>query len=268
MSNCLGIFLGENIAKYAKLSVDNNKQVKVEQCGTRIIKESKKDLIVKLIEETKSNDIPLVLNAQYDKYQTFEVFDQTQSASSSYVGEIIKTEFEALCEKQRLMLNDLSYVYKLCDVKNENGKKKVALNYTNNSNIEQYKSINEKQVSAIFPTELIIDKLVSKDEKNYILVNLDEKLSITTVVDGKIADFNFFDIGMLQILEEFSMKLGSISKAYENCKKINTYTEGESSNDPQLESILEPILQDILRYILTIVNKNRKNIDKIFSNIV
>ena len=264
MSSCLGIFLGENIVKYARINVDNNKQVKIEQCGTRIIKESKKELILKLIEETKSAEIPLVLNVQNDNYQSFEVYDQVNNITSEYVKEIIKTEFEAWCEKERLNIGELSYVYDICDVKTENGKRKVVVNYARNSDIEQYKTINDKQVSAIYPTELIVKNIVPKTESSYILVDVDEHLNVTTVIDGKFTDFKSFDIGMLQVLEEFSIKLGSISKAYESCKKINTYTEGESQNDPQLESILEPILQDILRNVLAIVNRNRKNVDKVY----
>lgn len=263
MSNCLGIYLSDNIVKYARISSDNG-EIKIEQCGTRVIKESKKELVQNLINETKSQDIPLVLNAQSSKYVDFEIYDQVQVDDKNVVDEIVKTEFEALCEKQRLNLPSLTYRYEVCEVKKENGKKNVVVNYTNSSDIEAFKNIGEKNVNAIYPTELVMKNIVPKTEDSYVLVNLDETLSVVTVLNGKFADFKTFDTGMQQVLEEFSIKLGSVGKAYESFKKINTFTEGESGNDPQLESILEPLLQEMLRNVLTIVNRNRKNIKKLF----
>lgn len=262
MANCLGIYLGDNIVKYAKISLDGE-QVNIEQCGTRIIKESKKELIQNLIEETKSHDIPLVINSQNDKYTDFEIYDQMQNNNASYISGIIKTEFDAWCEKQRLNVQDLAYVYSICDIKNDEGKRKAVLNYTQKSTIDNFKTVEEKNVEAMYPVQLILTNMVKKEDKNYVLVDLDRHIAITTIVNGMLADFKSYDVGMLQVLEEFSIKLGSIAKAYEACKRINTYTEGESSNDPQLESILEPILQDILRYVLAVVNKNRKVVDKV-----
>lgn len=263
MSSCLGVYLGENVVKYAKISANDN-NVKIEQCGTRIIKESKRELIANLVEETKSQDIPLILNTQNDKYIELEVYDQVQNTNNTYVDEIIKTEFDAWCEKEKVISSNFSYVYNVCDVKKDNGKRKLILNYVRTSEIDQFSIVNEKKVDAIYPSPLIINNIVPKDEKDYVLVDLDDFLSVSTVVDGKFADFRSFDVGILQVLEEFSIKVGSVAKAYEACKRINTFTEGQSDNDPQLEAILEPILQEILRYVLTIVNKNRKSISKVF----
>lgn len=264
MSGCLGIYLSDNIVKYAKISSTENGKIKIEQCGTRVIKESKKDLIQNLINETRSQDIPLVLNAQGSKYVEFEIYDQVQFNDKNVINEIVKTEFEAWCEKQRLNNSVLTYRYDICEIKKENGKKNVVVNYTNKSDIDNFTSVTTKRVDAIYPTELVVKDIVPKSEKNFVLVNLDETLSVVTVLDGKFADFKTFEVGMQRVLEEFSIKLGSVGKAYDSFKRINTFTEGESGNDPQLESILEPLLQEMLRNILTIVNRNRKNIDKVF----
>lgn len=62
MANCLGIYLDDNIVKYAKLSVDNNKMVKVEKYGIKFTNQDDKFVIRQIIDETSSQNIPVVIN--------------------------------------------------------------------------------------------------------------------------------------------------------------------------------------------------------------
>ena len=62
MAGCLGIYLDGNMAKYAKLSIDNNKLVNVEKYGIKFTSEGYSQIINRIIEETSSHDIPVVIN--------------------------------------------------------------------------------------------------------------------------------------------------------------------------------------------------------------
>ena len=54
---------------------------------------------------------------------------------------------------------------------------------------------------------------------------------------------------MKEVIESLAEQLGSYAKAYDMCKTINVYTEDENPNNPEVERIIEPILQDALRKI-------------------
>jgi Tfp pilus assembly protein PilN len=70
-------------------------------------------------------------------------------------------------------------------------------------------------------------------------------------------------MGMKQIFNELTQRFASYQRAYEACKQINVYTEGRTVNDPEVETVIEQVLQEVLKYVLVIVNKNRKLINKV-----
>ena len=80
----------------------------------------------------------------------------------------------------------------------------------------------------------------------------------------KVVEFKSYNIGMKQLLNDFTSSLGSYEKAYATCKQMNVYTEGESSNDPTLEQIVEPIFQEILKQCLSEIGKYKNSISKAF----
>ncbi|MEG2348294.1 MAG: PilN domain-containing protein [Clostridia bacterium] len=261
MANCLGIYLNDNIVKYAKVSSDNNANIKLEQYGVRFASTNKKALISEIIEHTNSKDCAIVLNSQDDKYITAQMYDQAQT--KNYAADVMKMEFEAWCEKNAKSPDKYSYVYRVSDLKNSENKKDAVINIAEKSTIEEYSTINGVKISNIYPSPLLLENLVSLDETNYILVNLDDDLTITVVIDGKLAEFRSYNVGMKSILADFTVRLGSYQKAYEACKQMNVFTEGESINDKALEGITEPILQEVLKYVSMQVTKHRKDVSKV-----
>ena len=262
MASCLGIYLNSNIVKYAKLTSDSNSNVKVESYGVRFIKESQNETLKNIIEETNSQNIPIVINPQGDKHINYQMFDQVQT--TGIAADIAKMEFEAWCEKNAKSPEKYLYVFKNAEEKNEENKFNSVLNFVEKKYIKDYEQIGEYNVSGIYPPQLLMHNLVSKEEKNYMLVDLDSELSLSVVIDGKLKDIRFFDVGMKQILNDFSVKLGSYQRAYEACKQLNVYSDEATSNDKVLESIAEPILQEVLRNIAIIVTRYKTKLDKIF----
>lgn len=262
MASCLGIYLSSNIIKYAKLSSDNNGEIKLDAYGVRFVKDNQKNTLRNIIEEVNAQNIPIVMNPQNDKFINYQMFDQAQNKSIAH--DVAKMEFEAWCEKNAKSPDRYTFVYKLADVKNEENKFNAILNFIEKKYIEEYTDIEGYRVTDILPSQFLMNRLVPRDQKNYMLVNLDDNLSISVVIDGKLVDLKFYDIGMKQILSDFSVKLGSYQKAYEACKQLNVYSDEETNNDKLLESIAEPVLQDILRNIGAVGRRYRKNIEKVF----
>ena len=84
MANCLGIYLDDNIVKYAKLSVDNNKMVKVEKYGIKFTNQDDKFVIRQIIDETSSQNIPVVINPKNDVYYNTQKRNYLCACKKSY----------------------------------------------------------------------------------------------------------------------------------------------------------------------------------------
>lgn len=261
MASCLGIYLDNNIIKYAKLSLDNSKSINVEKYGIKFASDNYEQIINQIIVETDSQNIPVVINPQDDLYYSSQVYEQVKD--NSYVPDIMKLEFEAWCEKNAKSPDKYSYVYMISDYKNSENRRNSLLNITPKDSINS--EINMvKTVAQIIPAKPIVKRIVSDEEDSYILINIDSSLSLTVVINKKIVEFKSYNTGMKSVLDDFTRNLGSYEKAYSACKQMNVYTEGESSNDPTLEQIVEPALQEILKLCQVEVNKYANNISKIF----
>lgn len=259
MSNCLGIYLNDNIVKFAKMSYEKD-MVKLEQYGTRYIRIDPLNQIESIIQETNSTGIPIAINPEKSDYINVEMYEQGQV--KSYIRDVAKLEFEAWCEKNANLPQNYEYVYRAADSKNLDGRRMLSINVVKKDTIEKYTQRIGNVVS-FYPSNLLTQRLVPQEEQNYIFVDFSDTLSIRVVENNKIVDLRDLDIGMKQIIESFNEKLGTYQKSYEACKQINVFSEGYDNNDKELEIILEPLLQNILKKIQLYVDKYRRNVDKI-----
>ena len=262
MASCLGIYFSENFVKYAKLVIDNGNNVRLDHYGTRIAKGGKRDIIDNIIEETSSKNIPVVTNIDSENMIDVSIFDQAQE--SKYSPDIMKMEFETWCETNQKTPDKYSYVYKLSDYRTSENKHNGVLCIAAKDEIEKSSQLNDIKAVGVYPSKLLYTELPPEEVQSYVIVNLDETLTIETVINRKMFDFKTYDIGMNKILEEFQYKLGTYQKAYTACKQLNVYTEGESNNDKELEQIAEPILQDVLRKIASVVTGNKDTISRVY----
>ncbi len=261
MSSCLGLYINNEIVKYAKLSYEN-KKITLEHFGTRFVKFDNMKVIEEIIEETNSQSTAIAINPGNSTFVNIQIFDQGQV--KSYLADIAKMEFEAWCEKNAKSPANNLFVYKVADVKGDDGKKSAVLNIAEKKSISEYTETFSNRLASVYSPAFVIERLVPEDERNCAVVNFDENLTITIMLDGNVVDIKSFDIGMKKILSDFTEKLGSYQKSYEACKQINVYSEGEDNNNKELEFILEPTLQDILKYVQANVNNYRKQISKVF----
>ena len=71
MSTCLGLYIEENLIKYAKVSKDHD-QVKVESFGVKFY-ENIDQTIKQIVEETYSYKTPISINNSEENYNNFQV---------------------------------------------------------------------------------------------------------------------------------------------------------------------------------------------------
>ena len=256
MSSCLGIYINDDVIKYAKLSYEKN-NIHLEQYGTRFVKLDKLNLIQSIIKETDSENCKIAITPENSEYINLEAFDQAQI--KGHFADIAKMEFEAWCERTGKSTQKYKYIYKVADVKNSNNKRDIALNVVEKEMVDRYTS-RFPNISSIYPASFLTNRLVQPEDQNYILVDLSNNSTIFVVINNQIVEIRNFDIGMKQILHDFSGKLGSYQKAYDACKQINVFSEGADNNNKELELLLEPILQEVLKKVQVYVNQYRKDI--------
>ena len=94
MAKCLGLYIEDNIIKYAKISKERE-DIKVEAFGMEFYDRLDK-AIDKVIDETYSQKTPISINLTGENYNYFRVFSLL---SKSDLQKAIKTEFETYCEE-------------------------------------------------------------------------------------------------------------------------------------------------------------------------
>ena len=100
MPSCLGLYIEDNLIKYAKVS-KNNDALKVESFGVKFY-EKIGTAIKQIVEETYSFKLPISINTTDEWYNEIEVFSLL---SKKDIDNAIKTEFENICYLKDLNKN-------------------------------------------------------------------------------------------------------------------------------------------------------------------
>ena len=106
MQKCLGIYIEENLIKYAKVSKDRD-NMKIESFGVRFFQNLAEE-ISKIIEETYSFNTPISVNMLNEKYLYIDVFALLNKKD---VEKTIQTEFESFCEEKNYNSNAFENIY-------------------------------------------------------------------------------------------------------------------------------------------------------------
>ena len=101
MSKSLGIYVENNLIKYAKVSKEHD-NIKIESYGVRVF-ENLSEEIKKIVEETYSFGTPISINLAEEKYLYFDIFALLNKKD---LGKAVETEFEAYCEEKNYNTSD------------------------------------------------------------------------------------------------------------------------------------------------------------------
>lgn len=262
MQKCLGIYIENNLIKYAKIS-KNRDSFKIETFGTEI-SDNVEEGIKKIVEETSSYNIPISTNLINDKYIYFDVFGLL---SKNDIKKMIETEYESFCEKFNYNRKAFETKYALVQNIDDDKKIKVIDVLANTIDLNKQKKYLENYlVSGISPIGTCITNIVNIDPKeNVIIVNMEEKTTITTIYDGQLYSVETMENGSKEILDKIKMTEISFSKAYELCKQTTLYTSNstsELSEQPYLESVM-PTLYIIAQKIEKMVENDKNRISRV-----
>ena len=264
MSTCLGIYIEENLIKYAKVSKDHE-QIKVESFGVKYYSDLDKT-IQQIVEETDSYKTPISINTSKETYNFFNIFALLNKKD---FPKAIETEFESYCTEKNFNANALEKRYALTP--NINEKDKLRVIHISENKLElnkQVQKFDSYKLQTIAPISMTISNIAEfeKDE-NCIVVNIEDETTITTILNQNIYDIRKLNIGSKNILEKINAKENSYQKAYEICKETTIYTsEGKELTNEEinyLEDIM-PTLYDIVGNLKKILNENYEKIEKIY----
>lgn len=251
MSSCLGLYIEENLIKYAKVTKERE-DIKVESFGVKFY-DNIGQAIEQIIAETYSYKIPISINLSEETYNYFYFFNLL---NKNDLKKAIETEFESYCFEKGYNRNAIETRYAL--VPDMTDKEKIKAIYISTNKVEINRKMQELEqyvVSDITSLPMSIANLIQiNNNENNLIINLEEKTELTTIVDGKIYNVDILENSMKQILEKISEKENSYSKAYEICKNTTIYTmEGK-----ELQEEENLYLQDIMPILYEIVTKTKE----------
>lgn len=264
MATCLGLYIEDNIIKYAKVSKERE-QLKVETFGIKFY-DNLEHAIKQIVEETYSYKTPISINLSEEMYNYFQVFSLLNKKD---LPKAIKTEFEAYCADKNYNPNVFETRYAITKDTQEKDRLKVI--HVSENKIELNKKIQKfssYRLQNIIPISMSIANINQFDEReNALIVNIEQDTTITTILNQNIYDIKKLETGSQEILDKINIKENSYQKAYEICKETTIYTsEGSELTEEQanyLEDIM-PTLYDILGQIRKILNESANKIEKIY----
>ena len=264
MSSSLGIYIENNIIKYAKLSKDRD-NVRIDSFGIKFY-DDVDETIKQIISETYSYKTPITVNLSDEKYTYAQLFSLLNKKD---LERAVETEFEYFCNGDNKNRRALEYRRLL--VPNLENKDKITsiYAYTDKSDIvRKLQILDAYTVRKIVPLPLAITNLSkSNDRKNCIIVNIEKNTTVTTVVNGQIQKVDVIDSGMKEILDSIIIKENSYAKAYEICKNTTIYTsQGRNlqiEENEYLEDIM-PTLYKITERLKEIIRTNEIEIGSIY----
>lgn len=260
MSSSLGIYIEDNLIKYAKV-VKTKDSIKVEAFNIMFY-DNLGAALDKIVNETYSFKIPICINVSNELYNYYDVFSML---NKNDIKKSIDIEFDMLCNEKNYNRNSLETRYVLISNKDNTEKIKalhIAVNKTDIS--AKMQELSGFKVVSIAPISTSITNLIDVTPKdNIAIINIEDQTKITTIIEGQINRVDTIEYGMGQILRDINKTENSMQKSYDVCKNITIYTQETQT----LQSEESEHLEDVMPVLYKIVTESKQIIDSAFSNI-
>lgn len=264
MQSCLGIQVENDVIKYAKVQQEKD-LIKVEAFNI-VFFENLEKTIQRIIEETNSYKTPIVVNLSDEKYDYFQVSGLMNRNDRKAAVQI---DFDLFCEEKNINKNTIETRFLFTSDPNNADMVRVIAVSANQGDLEQKKiNLVNYKLQEISPLPTSIANLIEKNEKeNSIIINIENKTNITTILKGEIVKIDNINEGMGEILDKINFVENSKQKSYEVCKNTTIYSqqgiENVSEGNEHLDAIM-PTLNSIIAKTKNIIEANGIGIGKIY----
>ncbi len=264
MAGCLGLYIEDNVIKYAKISRDRD-NLKVEAFGLKFY-DNVEETIKQIISETYSFKTPISINLSGEKYTYAELFNLLNAKD---INKAASTEFEYFCNENHKNRNALDYRNLLVPNLTDKDKITSLYAYTEKSDIVgKLQMLSGFSVSNISPISVTISNLInSANKKNKLILNIEMNTSATFIINGQVEKVEIMDIGMEEIFNNIITRENSYAKAYEICKNTTIYTtQGRNLQVEENEYIedIMPTLYKIVERVKEIIAQNKISVDELY----
>ena len=261
MGNCLGIYMSDKTVKYAKLANESGSAVRVIAYGAKSHLGNKVEVIKDIITATGSENIPVCLNVENSQTHKIEVLRQI---SKKDIAGLIDLEVLDYTKSDEVTNSAVEYKYILLDSKVSRDNAEANIIIANKQEIEKLVSNDDLQITSMYDLPYILDEIAPRNIHNYAIINMSDTTDLVIVQEDRLVDVQKMDFGMSKIFVDLPEVLGSSQKSYEVLKSTNVYTDQENVNNPEVERIIEPILQDALNRLQARFEELKYNIEKIY----
>lgn len=263
MQSCLGIYIEDNLIKYAKVQKDKD-NLKVEAFGTKFY-ENLQQAIDQIVAETNSSKIPISINVSDEYYDYFSYF---ALLNKSALKKSIDIDFEMLCAEKGTNKDDMERK-NIFALDQDDAQKMKAINVSvEKSNLDSKKAIFEKyNLATIEPLPIGIMNLVKLDNSaNELIVNMEEKTTLTFCENGQIDKVDEIETSITEALRDISKSENSQTKAYEILKNttISSQDMDTVQDGNEYMDVIVPILFKMLNEIKDKMNAYGRQIHKIY----
>jgi len=265
MSSCLGIYIQDNLIKYAKVSKERN-TIKVDAYGVKFYDSDIEKTIEQIVKETYSYQIPISVNIDKEQYTYSNVFNLLKPQDRE---KAIDTEFDFFCNNNNKNRNTIEFRKIKAPNAEDRDKVRVIYTYLDKVNVvERMQLFDSYKVNSIYPIATVIQAInKSVIQENCVIVNMEQKTEITTIINGSIYKVDKIDQGMGSILSSIAERENSIQKAYEICKNTTVYTKtGQNlkiEGNEYLDEIITNLLE-IIENVKEVITKNEVEINSIY----
>lgn len=264
MSSYLGLYIEENLIKYAKVSKEKEK-VNIDAFGIKFYT-NLEQTIKQIIEETNSHKIPISTNISKETYQYSSMSNLINKKDYS---KIIDLDFEAYCNEKDY--NKASFVtrYTITDDVVDKEKNRIINIAEDKMELDSIEKIfSGKRLGTVVPISMTIPNLIKfKPEENALIVNIEDITTVTTIFNGKINSVEKLDYGSKEVLEKINFNENSYSKSYEICQNTTIYTMDETEYPESQTLVLDYImntLYSIVGNVQKIINESVEPINKVY----
>lgn len=260
MKNCFGIYIEKNIIKYAKIEKENS-MFKIKAFNVEFYDDLQLTL-KKIIEETDSYKTPICMNI-FGEFYTY--FDESPKSEFKDIKKEIKEEFKEFCKRENKNFSDLENRFNLIENRYEPDRKKVICISVDKNNIYENKLLmKEYKLKSLIPISVSISNLLENFKKdNCVIVNIEEKTSVTILIQGNVYRVDVLDDGMDKIFKEILKSETTFSKAYDACKEITLYSKKDVGETPYSE-IVKNVFHNIALKVKEIIEEFAPNTNTIY----
>ena len=265
MASSLGIFIENEIIKYAKLHKEKD-SIKVESFSVEFYEKGNiAPVIKKIITETNSQKSQININISNELYNYFETFSLL---SKKDMRDSIEIEFDLLCGEKGYNRKSLEARYIMTGSRENTDKFKVLhISVDKNHINKKVKEFNTFKIHSMTPISTSITNLLDpNDTEDVVIVNIENETKITTIIDGQIYRTDIVSDGMGKILDRINKTENDTKKSYEVCKNITVYSQGQGSSMEGNEYVedITPILDNIINETKEIIESTFANIKKVY----